>query len=431
VAIIVNTATQYQTLDGFGVNVGYGQNTANGGAYDMPTISEAEADHFFGTGAGQLGFSIARYGCGSPTGTPQSIEGAQRAVARGAVLHVLPLQVGGKLGDPTWYTDGISLDADHYQDAANVIRTFVQGLVTAGATPDYVEPFNEPWSAWGGAWTDSNLLTFFNLTGATLAAAGITIPMKGPSGVAWDDVYADALILNATARGYLGVVSYHDYAARLTHPYAPAATYSKRVWMSEWCGNTTAWNPLMTGTAGGLAVARLVHDDLTQANINAWCWHLYKNDPVEGMNIGLWSESNAHSKREYTLANFAKFVRPGATRVSCTGAPAGVSATAYTNGYRRTVVLVNENATSTAVDISGLGTLASLDRWVTDATNDLAQQSSVAVSGGTASLTLAAQSVTTLDSVLLSVTKGPVSEGVVTLSGTRTAGTTVTVTRRV
>ena len=72
-AIVIDSAVAYQGIDGFGVNVGYGQGTA-GGLYDMATMTEAEADHFFGTGAGQLGFSLARYTCASATGVPQSIE---------------------------------------------------------------------------------------------------------------------------------------------------------------------------------------------------------------------------------------------------------------------------------------------------------------------------------------------------------------------
>jgi glucuronoarabinoxylan endo-1,4-beta-xylanase len=99
----------------------------------------------------------------------------------------------------------------------------------------------------------------------------------------------------------------------------------------------------------------------------------------------------------YTLGNFSKFVRPGFVVVGASGAPNGVSVTAYKNPSTGAFVIVAINQGGgdipLTVTLSGLA-VSSVTPWVTSSSLDLIQQSPVAVSGGSFTTTLPIYSVT-------------------------------------
>jgi chitodextrinase len=120
------------------------------------------------------------------------------------------------------------------------------------------------------------------------------------------------------------------------------------------------------------------------------------NADDEGL-IG-FSHNTQLTKRLYTLGNFSKFVRPGFFVVGATGAPAGVSATAYKDPSSGAFVIVaiNQNGSDTPINVSLNGlTAASVTPWVTSSQFDLTAQGSVPVSSSSFSATLLASSVTT------------------------------------
>jgi glucuronoarabinoxylan endo-1,4-beta-xylanase len=207
-------------------------------------------------------------------------------------------------------------------------------------------------------------------------------------------------------------VNAHDYTGQaLGNP-----GYGKRVWMDEF---TFLENyPGMTGAGGGLALAAQVHRLFTTWGASGASAYTY-------INAGANEKTYA---RAYVLGNFARFVRPGHRRISAVGAPAGVSATAYsgTDGSR-TVVAINVNSTMTQLDVSGLTGTASVDPWITDDSRKLEQASRVHVSSGAFGYSLPPSSVVTF-STALSAYSTPPAGGGVTLYGRRPSGATVTVT---
>lgn len=103
-----------------------------------------------------------------------------------------------------------------------------------------------------------------------------------------------------------------------------------------------------------LRVAKLIHDALTVANMNAWhYWWVYDS------NTGLFTSGGNPTKRLWVEGNYARFVRPGYQRVGTTGtAPSGVLLSAFANPTDGTlvVVAVNDNAGSTPVSLYVSGT---------------------------------------------------------------------------
>ena len=203
----------------------------------------------------------------------------------------------------------------------------------------------------------------------------------------------------------MNIVASHEYGCG-SLPSEPAiASAGKQYWETE----------ISTGTGDdgindGLTVAETIHNDLTQANLNAWhFWWMYSGS---GSNGGLKdTTTNVWTKRLWAEGNFARFVRPGYTRVDTSGPSSYVGKascasknsttpciTAYTDPTNNTVVIVAINPASSSANmsfyISG-NAPCSVTPYVTNANDNLAAQSPIAVSGSRFTASLGAQSVTT------------------------------------
>jgi O-glycosyl hydrolase len=146
-----------------------------------------------------------------------------------------------------------------------------------------------------------------------------------------------------------------------------------------------------------------MHNDLTKANLNAWhIWWMYENNGsgcvIDTGKSGP-SQPGYITKRLWAMGNFSRFVRPGYMRVSTSGsAPSGVLVTAYINptSHAVSIVTINSNTSSANVSFYLSGNVpCSITPYVTDANNDLAEQTPVAVANSRFTVSLGAQSVTT------------------------------------
>jgi glucuronoarabinoxylan endo-1,4-beta-xylanase len=115
--------------------------------------------------------------------------------------------------------------------------------------------------------------------------------------------------------------------------------------------------------------------------------------------LALTQGSGTIAKRYYTLGNYSKFVRPGYLAVDVTGdVPADVLLSAYSgNGGAVVVVAINEGGAAVDVPITIAGGTAptSMTPHLTSASDNLAAQGAVTVTGGTFTASLPATSVTT------------------------------------
>jgi glucuronoarabinoxylan endo-1,4-beta-xylanase len=104
------------------------------------------------------------------------------------------------------------------------------------------------------------------------------------------------------------------------------------------------------------------------------------------------------SRRGYVMSQYARFIRPGYYRVKTTGRPpANVDVTAYKNGPKVVIVLINRNAASTKQPLSvPNGMMTSFTPYVTTAAKSCVQGDDVSVYTGRVTVTLDGSSVTTL-----------------------------------
>ncbi len=113
---------------------------------------------------------------------------------------------------------------------------------------------------------------------------------------------------------------------------------------------------------------------------------------------GLCDSSGNPTKRLYTVGNYSKFVRPGYVRIGATEVPtAGVSVSAYYSSTDGKVVIVAINSNTGSAESENFTfsdlTVSTVYPWLTDANDNLVQQTSVAVSGGKFTYSLPAESV--------------------------------------
>jgi glucuronoarabinoxylan endo-1,4-beta-xylanase len=165
-----------------------------------------------------------------------------------------------------------------------------------------------------------------------------------------------------------------------------AASKGRDLWMTEHLVVDTIWS-------GAFATAKEINDCMV-AGMNAYVWWYIRRfcGPID-------DNSNV-TRRGYVMSQYARFVRPGFTRVSAAATPrTNVSVTAYEDGC--TVVIVALESGSSSIDQMFTipnGTATTFTPHVTSSTKNCVQGSAISVSHGTFSATLDPSRVTTLAS---------------------------------
>jgi O-glycosyl hydrolase len=100
------------------------------------------------------------------------------------------------------------------------------------------------------------------------------------------------------------------------------------------------------------------------------------------------------------MAQFARYVRPGYSKISCTANPStGVYVTAYKSGTKLVIVIVNQNAATTYQTFSFSGiSVTGFNRYFTTSSANLSSNS-FSVTGSSFGINLSGSSVTTLVSL--------------------------------
>ncbi len=194
-------------------------------------------------------------------------------------------------------------------------------------------------------------------------------------------------------------LSTHQYDTQVAEPWPDDVPDRKPVWQTEMSG--VKWWPEQGPSAhieNGVAVAGWIHNALTVGEVNAWLWWWYKAYNTDD-NEGLVLKNGTVAKRQWTLGNYSRFIRPGYTRVNITGEiPENVLLISF-SGPDGTVVVVAINKGNAAADvpitIAGGTAPASMTPHVTSASDDLASKAEIAVTDGIFNATLESMSVTT------------------------------------
>lgn len=415
--IIINWSDTQQQIDGFGA--------ATAGV--NPPLSSDLMDFFYTDSGIHLKFiRVAIYpdqaDCEASIGAPGvcvnssnatitkgDLANARAAVARGARVWGAEWSPPGSMKSNRNYPTGGSFigSATNFTNLANIQTSFVTLLTGTYGIPLYaLSPQNEPDKSVDYSsctWTAQQLHDYVPYLATALRNAGygsVKIMIAEQSN--WSNSYSTTAMKDPTVATDIGILAAHGYGRCCSTPLSWRNFTTQHVWETE-VSDSGTYDGSMTS---GLFYAREIHSSLTEANVNSWqYWSLSGvsfND-----NEGLTDSRGNPAKRAYTFGNFSKFILPGWTRVDVTNnTRLLVSAYKGSNGGAA-IVVINSGATATNQAFSVGTTMGTtVVPWITSNTLSLQAQTAVAVSSGSFTYTIPAESVVSFTSSISVGIKG-------------------------
>jgi glucuronoarabinoxylan endo-1,4-beta-xylanase len=237
--VVVTWADKRQTITGFGAAA----------VFWAANITDPQAEFFFSQPKG-LGLSLLRVSAKSyqesngtfttvATYSPE-LETAKKAQALGARVWA-----ASWTPPPAWKTNGAAngqsaatLQTNHYADFAQSLATFATKMTGEGVPLYGISFQNEPdhEASWEGCkWSPQQMTTFVrDHLGPKLAAASPTTGIIAPDTASWGNLpgYVDAMVGDATAKGYIKVFATHPYGGG-NLMYSKPADNGKEFWQTE------------------------------------------------------------------------------------------------------------------------------------------------------------------------------------------------------
>jgi glucuronoarabinoxylan endo-1,4-beta-xylanase len=245
--------------------------------------------------------------------------------------------------------------------------------------------------------TPAQAVEFAKILGPLAQSAGLNMTCCDAVGWSSQLGYTQAIVADATAAGYVTTHTGHSYGS---NPTSPLPVSNRHTWMSEWApsgGWNTNWDD---GTAtAGIAIAQHIHTSLTQGNVNGYLyWYGISTGGTQAFLQGNGSTYSV-SKRLWAMANYSRFIRPGANRIGATTGDGNLQLSAYRNTDGTVaVVVLNTGGSAIAVTyaLQNTGvTTGTATPYLTNGANDTAAQPDIGVGGGTFSATVPARSLVT------------------------------------
>jgi O-glycosyl hydrolase len=374
---VIDLAIEKQLIRGFG-----GMNHT-GFPGDIPAAVATKA---FGNGAGQIGFSILRIHV-NPNSSSFSKELATAKIAKsnGAIIFASPWSPPNSMKTNNNQVSG-SLKTTSYAAYAAHLKSFCDYMSSNGVPLYAISIQNEPdikVSYESCDWTSAEMINFIKNHAAAIGST----PIIAPESFQFRRPFSDAILNDATAAAKISIIGGHIYGGGLSD-YPLARTKGKEVWMTE---HYTTSDRSANLWPDALEVGKEIHDCMV-ANFSAYVWWYIRRS------YGPIDDSGNITKRGYMMSQYTKFVRPGYIRVDAPAAPAtNVNVTAYKSDTSMVVVIVNKNTSSKTQQFTiKNGAVSSFNQYVSSGTKNISNGGTVKVEDGVFTVTLDAQSVTTL-----------------------------------
>ncbi|MBN1766483.1 MAG: hypothetical protein JW860_14610 [Sedimentisphaerales bacterium] len=362
----IDLSTPRQTIRGFG-----GMNFPRW----IGTLTNDQVDTAFGNGPGQIGFTILRIDVPHNNANwSGEISAAVRAKSHGAIVVASPWSPPASMKTNNDLIGG-ELRTDAYDDYADHLTDFANYMSSNGASLYAISLQNEPDIAVSYEscdWTSTQMRNFL-----TNNASVIPTRVMVAESFNFNQSFTDPILNDSAAEAQMEIIAGHIYGGGLSD-YPLARNKGKDIFMTEHLVLETDW-------VDNLATGKEIHDCMV-ANMNAYIWWYIRRS------YGPMDEDGNVTKRGYVMSHFAKFVRPGYTRVDATASPSsGVYVTAYKSGDSLVIVAINQNSSSSSVtfSLSG-GSVDSYTKYETTSDNNLSNMGSVGSTN-----TLAANSINT------------------------------------
>jgi glucuronoarabinoxylan endo-1,4-beta-xylanase len=348
---------------------------------DMTTDQVLKA---FGSGQGQLGFSILRLRIpysGSAADFAAQVPTAKLAQSLGAIVFASPWTPPPAMKSSNDIVGGM-LNESSYAAYAAHLKAFADYMAANGAPLYAVSLQNEPDATVTYESCFWNATQFLNFTKHHAAAIGTRVMM--PEAMNFNHAISDSTLNDSTATANVSIIAGHIYGGGLG-PYPLAVSKGKEVWMSEHLDLDTLWG-------GVLATGTEIHNCML-AGMHAYVWWYIVRF------YGPMGEDGNVTKRGYVMSQFARFVRPGYRRVACHSTPQRyVVLSSYKDPSTSRVVIVALNTgTSPLQQIFSMtgGSMTAFTSYTTSQTKNCAEGGDIAVVNGAFTATLEPSSITT------------------------------------
>lgn len=368
----INLGSPQQVIRGFG-----GVNMPGW----IPDMTVDQVNKAFGSGDGQIGMTILRIRVPfDPAQFHLEVPTAQRAIALGARVIASPWTPPPLMKSNNNIVGG-TLNTASYAAYAAHLKAFADTLARNGVPLHAISVQNEPdvtvtYESYD--WNASQMLAFVKNNAPTI---GVNILV--PESYNFNHTISDAILNDPAAAANVAIIGGHIYGGGITS-YPLAVSKGREVWMTEHLETSTDWT-------GALFTAKEIHDCMN-AGMNAYLWWYIRRfyGPID--------DSSNVTKWGYVISQYARFVRPGFTRVGATAYPRNhIYVTAYRNGSNVVIVVVNHGSPSVNQTFTVRnGTVTAFTPYVTSSTKDCVQEADIAVSDGVFTASLDRESVTTL-----------------------------------
>ncbi len=384
-AAIINLDSTYQVIRGFGA--------ANILPW-RPDMTTEEINTAFGTGDGQIGFSILRLRVPHQQNEfSLNVPTAQLAHSLGVTIIASPWTPPAEMKSNNNIVGG-ELEEAYYDDFAAHLDSFADYMAENDAPIYAISVQNEPdvnVTYESCDWNASQMVKFIKEN-----APSIGVKVMAPESADFDKQLSDPILNNSAACANLDIVSGHIYGGGL-ESYPLAESKGKEVWMTEHLVLETSW-PAVLATGSDMNNCML-------SGMSAYIWWyivrfygpIYDNGDDYRTPPG--AVKGEISKRGYVMSQFARFIRPGYWRVECTGNPqSNVFTSAYKDSTSSKVVIVAINNSSETKNQSFTlqnGNVELFIPYVTSETKNCSRENDILVSDGSFSASLEGSSITT------------------------------------
>jgi len=336
------------------------------------------------------------------------------------------------MGSPpqSWKDANANLLPEYYDDYGDLIVNYIDNMETnTGVKYTQVCPNNEPGIGTPGdifhfRISRSEYPKFLKIVGPKIRSNYPNIDILAPDDWNIDGSiqYANRLLPDSVAKGYVDIMSTHTYnwgslsTPALWQTYAALAqNHNKPVAHSEgWLGGGH-----VMPHPSGIRTAKLIHhafvdgqaiqfiwwDMLDRGSLDTPVGFIYSKDwpciPMTnaGKPGGCEFPTDHVTKWGHAFKQYAHWIRPGAKRVDATSDNSNVLVSSYKHQYDSTftIVAINDGTTSKTVDfsISNVNLVSDLDIHRTSVSEDSVNLGQVALSSGSFTYVLLAESTTT------------------------------------
>ena len=388
-AAVIDTTDVYQTIRGFG-GINLPEWITQG---DM---TDAQVQKAFGNGEDELGFTILRiYVSDDSNAWSRAVPTAKRAQALGATVFATPWNPPAAIRNTV--NGGLQggkyqLKKDKWAEYAQHLNSYCKYMEGQGIDLYSISIQNEPdYASEWTYWSASDLASFTAQYGKAVKE-GTNVKLMSPESFQYKKDIYNAILGNSQAMANTDLFGTHFYGTQRSQMDFPSLeNCGKDIWMTEvYVPNSEADSNDRWPEA--LQVAENIHNGLVVGNLNAYVWWYIRR------NYGPMKENGTISKRGYCMAQYSKWVRPGAERIGVTEQPnSNVLVSAYKNTDGNvSVVAINKNNSAVNQEFSmGSGeTISYVDSYTTSSSANISKKE-LSANGTSFSASLPAQSVTT------------------------------------